>query len=103
MDVNREFGEVYVHTCHCVSNEDSTADVIVCGGCDWSFQLQPIICSFRLGNIVINCYIYVYLIHMASVTIQDSPIATLLSPITIIVYFKKPFVGVRVVACGWGA
>ncbi|XP_065842094.1 uncharacterized protein [Oscarella lobularis] len=48
MDVNSQLGEIAGHTCHCVQNEDKTAEVFVCGGTDDDWTLKPILSSFHL-------------------------------------------------------
>ena len=51
MDVDPEFGNVSDHTCHCVRNEDESADVIVCGGVESSFYTyMPIVSIICLGK-----------------------------------------------------
>ena len=52
MDVDQDLGNVWLHTCHCVQNEDGTTDVIICGGIPWdeTSPLQPVVRLLRLSN-----------------------------------------------------
>ncbi|XP_065845693.1 uncharacterized protein [Oscarella lobularis] len=51
MDVDQDLGNVWLHTCHCVQNEDGTTDVIICGGIPWdeTSPLQPVVRLLRLN------------------------------------------------------
>ena len=50
MDVDPQLGKVFLHTCHCVQNEDKTTDVIVSGGVNWDLLNRPILSCFCLGK-----------------------------------------------------
>ena len=51
MDVDSQLGKVRYHTCHCVQNEDHTADVIICGGRDSNEETyMPLVSAIHLGN-----------------------------------------------------